>query len=150
LLLRQILRPCATRLTCRLYLKGGGTEACMSFWIASVSRRNSENPRRERIRRQCVSTGNTRRSSEYIITHLADFKPMPGRPVRKCSTPSSSCRLSLASLLRPPAWRIRSSSARICASFLRDRPPDAIVRATSPSRAETIANQSGNLALRAR
>jgi len=42
-------------------------------------------PSLRQTRQQCLSTGNTGRPSEYIITHLAVFFPTPGREANNAS-----------------------------------------------------------------
>src|SRR5438046_1347084 len=80
-------------------------------------------PNRRHTRQQCVSTGNTSRPSEYIITHRATLMPTPGRDVRKASHRSSLIRFNGDSVTFPNSVLMRLQMARILLDLVGESPP---------------------------
>ena len=100
-------------------------EQCLSFWVGLT------HPSRIEIRQQCVSTGKTFRSREYINTQRAIFLPTPGRDNKNDSASLSSIDRNGSRVTEPKRLTMESSRLRIAFAFKVDKPPLAIVLAIS-------------------
>ena len=119
----QNSRPSETKLTWSENRNAGG----IFCWSRSMSRGaqcpsfcvGRTHPSRRAIRQQWVSTGQTSRPRDYIITHLATFFPTPGNEVRNASQAASSRPCKGASVSRPKRSMIASQVFRIACDFCR-------------------------------
>jgi len=107
-------------------------------WSSSISRElgasdesGPTQPSRLLTRQQCVSTGNTCRSSENSITQRAVLSPTSGRAVKNASHSSSFQRASGASVGRPNACTTWSRIERMPRALRWESPPRAMAAAIS-------------------
>jgi hypothetical protein len=106
-------------------------------------------PNRRQILQQWVSTGNTSRPSEYIITHRATFVPTPGKEVRNVSHSSLFIICSGASVTFPNwAWMPRQIF-RMALDFVGDNPPGFSTFAMVLALADAKSSKRGNAQRRA-
>jgi hypothetical protein len=96
-----------------------------------------------------VSTGNTSRHSEYIITQRATFNPTPGSAVKNTSHSWSDMRRSGANVILPKRFAISPQIFLTILDFVGDSPPGFSGLAISFALANPKSANRGNVRRRA-